>query len=155
MKKSFLSIAFVLGFLAAATPLHAQLAKFRGNWVNTNSATKSLVRLVIRGTEVHPFGACHPNPCDWGELRAVAYGPSAGTDARRSAEALVATRHTSYSVVILIIRPARNNELRVSTYTRFTDNSGRAPFTGTEFFRRGARLRGGSRPLVRERMHRP
>ena len=155
MKKSLLSVVFLLGFFAVANPLRAQLAQFQGNWINTNSATRSLVRLAIRGTQVHPFGMCHPNPCDWGDLRAVAYGPSAGADVRRSAEALVATRHTSYSVVILVIRPARNNELRVSTFTRFTDNSGRAPFMGTEFFRRRARLRGGSSTLRRERTRRP
>jgi len=155
VKKSFLSVAFLFAFLAAASPLRAQLSQFQGNWINTNSATTSLVRVVIHGTEVHPFGKCHPNPCDWGELRAVAYGPSAGAAVRRSAEALVATRHTSYSEVILVIEPARNHDLRVSTFTRFTDNSGRAPFTITEFFRRGARLRGGARPLIRKRAHRP
>ena len=154
MKKSFLSVAFLLGFLAAATPLHAQLAQFQGDWVNTNSATKSLVRLVIRGTEVHPFGACHPNPCDWGELGAVAYSPNVGADAQRSAEALVATRHTSYSEVILVLEPTRDHGLRVSTFTRFTDNSGRSPYTLTEVFRRGARLRGGSRPFLREHARR-
>lgn len=155
MKKSFLSVVFLFAFLAAASPLRAQLGQFQGNWINTNSATKSLVRLVIRGTEVHPFGKCHPNPCDWGELPAVAYGPSTGAAVRRSAEALVATRHTSYSEVIFVIEPVRNHDLRVSTFTRFTDNSGRTPFTVTEFFRRGARLRGRARPLVRERANRP
>lgn len=154
MKKSFLSVAFLLVFFAAASPLCAQLAQFQGNWVNTNTGPKSLVSVDIRGTEVHPFGACHPNPCDWGELRAVAYGPSVGAAVQRSAEALVAIRHTSYSVVILLIEPSRNHDLRVSTFTRFTDNSGRSPFTVTEFFRRQARLRGGASPFVRERVHR-
>ena len=155
MKKRLLSVAFLVGLFVATIPLHAQIAQFQGNWINTNSATSSLVRLAIRGTEVHPFGKCHPNPCDWGELDGVAYGPNAGADVRRSAKAIVATRHTSYSVVILVIRPARNNGLRVSTLTRFTDNSGRAPYVVTEFFRRGARLRGGTVPFVRERARRP
>ncbi|MEJ2008256.1 MAG: hypothetical protein P8Z30_08895 [Acidobacteriota bacterium] len=154
MKKSILSVALLLGVFAAASPLHAQLANFQGSWNNTNSGTRSLVRLVIRGTQVHPYAACHPSPCDWGELDAVAYGPSVAAAVQRSAEALVAIRHTSFSVVILMIEPSRNHDLKVSTFTRFTDNSGRAPYTVTEFFRRSAAPRGKLRPLVRERLHR-
>lgn len=154
MKKSFLSVLFLLAPFAVASPLHAQMAQFQGNWINTNSATSSLVSLAIRGTEVHPLGKCHPKPCDWGELSGVAYGPNVGADVRRSAEVLVATRHTSYSVVILVIRPARDHGLSVSTFTRFTDNSGRAPFVVTEFFRRGARIRAGFVPTGREHARR-
>ena len=49
---------------------------FAGVWVNVNPKTGGMSRIVLSsaagGTEmvVHGFGACVPDDCDWGEIRA-------------------------------------------------------------------------------------
>jgi hypothetical protein len=46
-------------------------AAFDGTWVNKDTATRNIPRLIISqtGTEakVHAFGKCSPKDCDWGE----------------------------------------------------------------------------------------
>jgi hypothetical protein len=51
----------------SATPA---IPSFTGTWLNDNSATGSVVKLIISEVgsrvKVHAFGSCHPTPCDWG-----------------------------------------------------------------------------------------
>lgn len=58
------------GSLAARRVDPAPLA---GTWVNFDAATRGVVRVVLAETEgaftVRAYGACEPEPCDWGEVR--------------------------------------------------------------------------------------
>src|ERR1700753_4204393 len=51
-----------------------------GTWINVDHATRNMVRVVIApaGNEitVHGFGACVPNPCDWGQVAGLVYADS-------------------------------------------------------------------------------
>src|SRR5262245_8595110 len=62
----------------ATTPAHATPAQFIGTWINTDSATRGIVRLQItqgvHGLGVQVFGACVPSPCDWGLAGLTTYG---------------------------------------------------------------------------------
>jgi len=55
-----------------------------GAWVNTNSATRGIVKVVLTTKKdaltVHAFGVCDPTPCDWGEATVnVVYADSLGS----------------------------------------------------------------------------
>ena len=72
-----LSTLASLPALAQPPTSHAGLV---GVWTNTNSSTRSIVRIEIRASgsalTVHPYGACTPTPCDHGVIRAAAFSPS-------------------------------------------------------------------------------
>ena len=67
--------------LKAGMPLAAlALGSLVGTWVNVNSATRDIVKVVLtnaNGTlNVHAYGACSPTPCDWGQVKGMAYAAS-------------------------------------------------------------------------------
>ena len=139
MMKRTLALAAVL-LVLGAVPAAAQLTRFTGNWVNVNSGTSGIVRLRIAaaGTAVtvRAFGACTPTPCDWGTQPGIAYGPSVGSNPVGTARAVTVRFQTGFSETILVLRPVGTNRLEVFRFTRFTDSSGRFPFTATEVVQR-------------------
>lgn len=64
-----------------------------GVWNNTNPATRSIVRVIVRrvpsGITIQAFGACTPTPCNHGIVHARAFSPGVssasaiGFDARK------------------------------------------------------------------------
>jgi hypothetical protein len=64
---------------AVAKPVNRiiQPSTLVGNWVNTDKATRGIVRLVLSSLDgdfkVQAFGACSPSPCDWGEVAGEVY----------------------------------------------------------------------------------
>ena len=107
-----------------------------GTWVNVNPGTRGLVRIVIDGSNIHPFGACHPNPCDWGIVQGRSF--AAGADSRDAA-AMTAQVITSFSETTLTLARETDERLRCDAFTHFTDNSNRADYHSTDYFMRDLR----------------
>ena len=129
-----LAVVSALAFSATAS---AQLDRFQGVWENTNLKTPGILRIRIETAKIQVYGACNPNPCDWGEAEARAYGPTVSSDLQSEATAVLAHYETSFCEIILIIKPLGTDELEVESYTHFTDGSGRTAYTTRENLRRG------------------
>jgi hypothetical protein len=97
-----------------------------GTWVNVEPQTRDLVRLEIKpkGNEitVHAFGACHPNPCDWGTVEGRIYSDTVAT---MHAVGFKAEYKFEFAQV-LVTGALYKGALFVETLTHFTDQSGRA-----------------------------
>jgi|SRR5579875_1323471 len=115
-----------LGLLCVSARLMAFDGGFPGHWENRDSHTRNITSAEIRDdggeTKVHMWGACHPNPCDWGE--GVLEGNSK-------------TRHvrwtTSFSIKEQTLKLGDGGqELHVKTHTHFTDHSGRHDYTSND-----------------------
>ena len=96
-----------------------------GTWVNVDHATRDIVRLVIEpnGNEitVHGFGACVPNPCDWGKTKGMIYSASVATT---PAVAFTAAYNFGFKQTTLTGH-LYNGALFVESFNHFTDDSGR------------------------------
>jgi hypothetical protein len=132
--------ALVAGFLMllAPTGVTANLNQFTGKWENIDAKTRGLTRLEITSAghkvKVHAYGDCEPSDCDLGEVEGVAYAPS--VDSKLEATAKAITVSYSGREMIMVIRPVEADRLQVETFTRFTDNSGRADYTAIYTFAR-------------------
>jgi hypothetical protein len=123
--------------LLAASTASAQIANFTGTWKNANAATRGIVKLTLSGAtpvlSIQVWGACSPTPCDWGKNTAYAYGPNVSTNPVTSATAVTSLYKTGFNETLLVL--TRNPAgMTVSSYTRFTDSSGRFAYTSTEQF---------------------
>ena len=138
MRKITLALAATLLALALPSVASAQLSHFSGNWKNIDPNTGGVTRLQITtsGTSVnvHAWGKCHPTDCDWGTMAGHAYGPNASSNIVATAQAITVVFTTSFSETIMTIRPAGTNRLGVTTYTRFTDTSGRSAYVSNYIF---------------------
>jgi hypothetical protein len=143
MKIGLFALLVLGAALALATPSSAQISTFTGHWQNTNKNTRGIVDVDIsdsgsNNVSVHAFGACSPQPCDWGNAEAYAYSPSVDQNVGQSAVGITAVVTTSFSVTILIVRLRDADNLTVTSYTRFTDSSGRAAYREEGLFHRQA-----------------
>ena len=102
-----------------------------GDWKNVTPAARGLVRVIVDGDKVHPFGACHPTACDWGEHRAQIFASK--VDAKDSF-ALLANVDTSFDRTVITISLEEDGRLRVQTFTHFTDATRRADYSVIEYF---------------------
>jgi hypothetical protein len=122
---------------AAATPqpqpMTGETAEntLNGTWVNVNPGTGGLVRIVIDGLKIHPFGACHPNPCDWHVVQGKSFADSVDSS---GVTAMTANVTTSFSVTTLTLTAGPDGRLRVDAFTHFTDKSNRADYHSTNYF---------------------
>ena len=128
MKRLFLAlIVFFLGMgIASATELKA----FNGTWVNTDTNTNGLTKVVVKGAggkaSVHVWGKCSPQDCDWGWSNCNSY-----------ADGHLSTHYRSdLSVRNLTITMPNPGTLTVQMHTHFIDNSGRPDQDATYTFRR-------------------
>jgi len=114
--------------VAPHLPLTVSNVPLLGTWVNCDHATRSLVRVVIAasGNEitVHTFGACSPNPCDWGAVPGRIYADSVCTT---PGVAFTATYHQGF-VETLMVGRLFEGALFIETFEHFIDNSGRADY---------------------------
>src|SRR3974390_207455 len=119
---SFLRRASGVLAAAVAAAMPATAADFLGNWHNVDPNAQSLVRIDVHpsafGVEVHAFGACTPQPCDWGNATGQFTGP----------DTLRAKYVTSFSIVWLTLHRQWGDRLDFKTHTHFTDNSGRPDY---------------------------
>ena len=131
-----------------------QITNFLGTWVNTNSNTRGIKKVIIlnRGAQqkVHAYGACSPRACDWGERNAYAYGSNVSSNLRTSTRIMTATYKKGFSTTQLVMRRI-GRFLHVESFTRFTDRSGRSNYYSHAKFKRLPIIR----PLVAPRQLSP
>jgi hypothetical protein len=118
-------LATVSGAPAVIAQGPAVTSNLDGIWANVDPRTRGLVRIEIHGKKIHPYGACHPNPCDWGVLKAKSF--AANVDSA-IATALVAKYNTNFSRAEITLALEADGRLRAEVFTHFTDGSGRADF---------------------------
>jgi hypothetical protein len=126
-----------------ATPVPpAPSAALAGTWVNTNHATNSVVDVVVatgrKGITVDGFGACSPTPCEWGKIPGTVFGPNVSAKIGTS---FAAQWNFGFARTVLLATYSARTKvptLRVQEFTTFTDGSGRANYTATETFIKGA-----------------
>jgi hypothetical protein len=110
-----------------------------GTWTACDAATRSLVRVVIGGSgsaiTVQVFGACTPTPCDWGQVKGLAYAANVSASI---AVAFSAIYKFSFKEAI-VTGVLDNGTLIVETFNHFTDGSGRSDYYTRGYFcrRRG------------------
>jgi hypothetical protein len=118
----------LLGITAPHVSLVVASLPLVGTWMNCDHATRNLVRVMIaaNGNEitVHAFGACTPNPCDWGQVNGIVYADNV---AASPAVAFTASYTFAFKVTN-IVGHLENGALFVETFDHFTDNSGRADY---------------------------
>ena len=139
-KLSFASLLLFTTILFAATA-NAQKERFGGFYVSEDPDTRGITRLEIYEDDaINVWGRCHPADCDWGTEAVVAYAPTVDADPQRTARALTATYIHSHAVTVLVIKLLKDGRLRVDVFTRFTDGSGRSPYTRKEILIREGRV---------------
>jgi hypothetical protein len=133
-------LAAVLLLLLTSADGLAGMAQFAGSWSNVDANTRGITNLDISimdsNANVHAWGKCHPTDCDWGSVQAQAFAPNVSSGLLSDANTLIAVFVTSFSQTALVIRPA-GNRLKVDSYDRFTDNSGRSNYLASYVFQKG------------------
>ncbi|HHE07779.1 MAG TPA: hypothetical protein ENL01_02555 [Chlorobaculum parvum] len=140
MKKNILAATLAIMVLLWHSLSFAAINQFTGHWKNINSNTRGITTLDITGNanalKMHAWGKCHPNDCDWGEVKAYAYAPSVSSPMEQNARAVSAVYNTGFSQTLVIVKALGNNKIRAEVFTRFTDNSNRSNYTAIYTFRR-------------------
>lgn len=135
--------AFVAAALFAAAlltgPAVADVSDFLGNWVNTDSDTSGITRIVVtpaggNQVRVRVFGECHPTDCDWGVRLGHSYTEDPGSDDVRSISAIF---NTGFASKQIILRKAGGADLRFEVLTDFHDGSGRRDYDMSGRLRHG------------------
>lgn len=107
-----------------------------GTWLNADHATRGIVKvmLTVKGGDlfVHPYGACHPTPCDWKEVKALAFSENVGEYLGNS---FIAQFDFGFSHVTLNAT-LFDGALFLETFTDFKDNSGRFNYHNSEILYR-------------------
>jgi hypothetical protein len=130
-------LALVAVLLLCASAAYGQSSALDGAWVNVDPATGGITRVVFEHTaetgRVYVWGKCSPEDCVWGpaalhRLRGVAsetlsYG--------------FATYEPGWSTVHLAFE-RRGDELLITAFTVFTDESGRPDYRSQNTFRRAS-----------------
>jgi hypothetical protein len=110
------------------------LRRLLGDWGNINPDAGGLVRIVITEEAgqlvIHPYGACHPDPCDWGEAPATAYARNVSDE---KAVAFDAFFDFGFSETI-VTGILRRRAMQVMSFSIFKDGSGRSNYVGIERF---------------------
>ncbi|MGB5100506.1 MAG: hypothetical protein WBN94_07920 [Methanothrix sp.] len=141
-------LAAVLLLLLTATGGLAGMAQFAGSWTNADANTAGITSLdiAVTGTnaQVQAWGKCHPTDCDWGTVQAQAFAPDVSSDILSGADTLIAVFDPGFSETTLVIKPA-GDQLKVDSYDRFKDNSGRSNYLASYTFQK-AQAPGGTTP---------
>lgn len=112
-----------------------QLDTLPGIWLNTDRASRGIVKVVTRlhGSKllIRVFGACDPDPCDWGEVEAEAL--YANNISSHIAAGFIARYRSDFSEIHL---QANWNQglLVLATFTYFKDGGKRSNYFSREFF---------------------
>ncbi len=119
----------------SGAPAEIDPSPLLGEWVNTNTATRGIEKVVIRrdgdDVSIRVFGAWSPSPCDWGEARVdVLY--STGV---QSSDVMAFS--AAYDFGFLETRLEANLSLGllvIANLNTFRDSSGRSNYFSREFF---------------------
>jgi Gram-negative bacterial TonB protein C-terminal len=119
---------WVLLLSSAATAIAADT--IAGSWINENSGTGGVTRVVIRSEGLllfaHAWGACQPSDCDWGEVQCARHG--AGCKANWD---------HGFATTAMQLVPFEGGRLRIKYKFDFHDNSGRRCLGTEETFAHG------------------
>lgn len=138
IKPSFLNrcgifAATLFGALGIAGAASADVSDFVGNWVNTDSDTSGVTRMVVtpagpNRVRVQVFGQCHPTDCDWGQVVAHSYFDNAGSNHVKS---VMAVFDQGFARRTIVLRERFGERLGFEILTDFTDGSGRRDYDMT------------------------
>ena len=111
----------------------ADVGDFLGNWVNTDSDTSGITRILVTPAggghvKIRVFGQCTPVACDWGVRPGHSYAESPGSSDVRS---ITAQFNTGFANTLVILRRAPGGDMRFEVLTDFTDGSGRNDYDMT------------------------
>ncbi len=127
-KHEFMSPADVLPELEEFRALAITPNPLVGTWLNSDKATRGLVKLVISvsgsAISVHGFGACVPTPCDWGTVTGTAFAENVASS---TAVAFTASFKFGFKETLVTGR-LELGALVVETFDHFTDGSGRSDY---------------------------
>ena len=109
---------------------------FAGTWLTTNSATRGIVKMIVEvrgeGLFARTFGACSPEPCDWGWTVASVF-----TEGPGSSKALAFSAIYDFGFMQTHLQAkVKKGVLVVAGFNRFKDDSGRSNYFSREFFYR-------------------
>jgi len=107
---------------ATATAQAQTMANFVGNWVNTDTNTGGMTRLIIakvndNTVSFHGYGKCTPTDCDWGTIDVPLTSPK-----------LVGTYHLSYKSTRITVQRS-GNQLLAEVFSDYTEADGRTDRT--------------------------
>ena len=125
--------------LGAQTPLDAARAmagvpqSLEGQWNNVDAKAKGLVAIIVTKATVHPFGACQPAACDWGEVKGQSF--ASRVDGHDVA-AILASYDTQLSQTVLTVSLDPDGRLRVQRFVHFTGGSQRTDTSSVDYFTR-------------------
>lgn len=141
-----LSVSLILAlfsflFVGVAHALAPSNTNLLGTWENVDPNTRGIIRIIIAnngagGITVHPFGACHPNPCDIGQVRALVYSNSVGDGVGMHFTANIKSDFAKTILTGTVRNSPRGPRLRVNSYTKFTDGSNRYNYSSTASFQK-------------------
>jgi hypothetical protein len=104
-----------------------------GTWVNRNSKTPGITRIIIAKTGgryfIQAFGKCHPTDCIWGER------PLKNVQLNSRQATAIANYDVSFKKEMLRIN-ASDGKITIVSSTHFIDGSGRPDYTSREYFRK-------------------
>jgi hypothetical protein len=137
MLKYALAITTALSVVAISVPAFAGSANTMvGTWVNTDSNTRGITKIVITESgsqyEVHAFGKCHPNDCDWGKTLMTTYGDDVSDPTHKVG---MAEFNPGFAKTMLSIQQS-GNRITLDGFTNFTDGSGRQNYHNRYNFRK-------------------
>ena len=127
--------------LKAQTPLDAARAMagapqtLEGQWANVDPQAKGLVAIIVSKATVHPFGACQPAACDWGEVKGQGF--ASHVDGHDVA-AILASYDTQLSQTVLTVSLDLDGRLRVQRFVHFLGGGQRTDASSVDYFTRQA-----------------
>jgi hypothetical protein len=107
---------------------------FIGTWITTNNSSRGIVKIIVRakgqGLIIRAFGACSPEPCDWGETTATLF-----SDGPASFKGLAFSARYDFGFMATHLQAkVKKGVLVVAVFNRFSDSSGRSNYFSREFF---------------------
>lgn len=128
--KGGLFAATLFGALGLAGAASADVSDFVGNWVNQDSDTSGVTRMVVTQSgpnrvRVRVFGQCHPSDCDWGEVQAHSYFDAASSNHVKS---VMAVFDQGFAKRTIVLRERNGERLQFEILTDFNDGSGRRDY---------------------------
>lgn len=107
-----------------------------GKWRNTNGGTRGIARLELinetGGVRLRVFGACTPEPCDWGDTDATVYSETPDSPVVAAFAAVYDFGFMEVQLYTYVVKGV----LVVASFTRFKDGSGRQNYFFKEFLYR-------------------
>lgn len=127
------ALACLSGTAAIAEPFN----DYQGRWVGVSDDDLPVIEIRRQGRRVYvrAEGRCHPTNCDWGEVRATAFSPSAATRPFNDTELIVAEFDQAPGTGTLILR-LRGERLSAQFLREFRDGDSRHDYVSNSMLER-------------------